>query len=87
MACGDTQGLAGGLCGTGNGIRSRGLLCAATAAALGLGQDGAVVLRDPGVYGVAIAAGYCFFAAGMYCFARLMLADSPNRRLAATAAC
>ena len=68
-----------------NGIRPSGLLGSAAAAILGFGQYGVVVLRDPSVYGVAIAAGYCFFAAGMYCFARLILADSPNRRLAATA--
>jgi hypothetical protein len=68
-----------------NGIRARPLLGAAAAATLGLGQYGVVVLRNPNVYGVAIAAGYCFFVAGMYCFARLVLADSPNRGLAAAA--
>jgi hypothetical protein len=68
-----------------NDIRSGGLLGAAAAVVLGFGQYGAVVLRDPAVYGVAIAAGYCFFAAGMYCFARLMLAGGSHRRLAAAA--
>jgi hypothetical protein len=65
-----------------NGIRPSGILCAAAAVVLGMGQYGAIVLRDPGVYGVAIAAGYFFFLAGMYCFARLMLADKPNRGFA-----
>jgi len=68
-----------------NGIRRGGLLGGAAAAALGLGQYGVVLLRDPKVYGVAVAAGYCFFAAGTYCFARLILAGCPNRRLAMTA--
>ncbi|MGA2580659.1 MAG: hypothetical protein ABSH24_32100 [Bryobacteraceae bacterium] len=66
-----------------NGVRPGRLLGGAAAATLGLGQYGAVVLRDPGVYGVAIASGYCFFAAGMYCFARLMLSGSSHWRLAA----
>jgi hypothetical protein len=35
-------------------------------------------IRPGGPLGVAIAAGYCFIAARMYCFARLTLADSPN---------
>ena len=66
----------------GGGVRPRALLWAAATAVLGMGQYGVVVLRDPGVYGVAIAAGFCFLMAGMYGFACLLAADSPGRALA-----
>lgn len=68
-----------------NGVRPSGFLCAAAAVTLGMGTYAASVLRDPGVYGVAIAAGYCFFAAGMYVYARAMVAERPQRWLAAAA--
>lgn len=55
-----------------NDIRPSRILIAAAVLTLGMGQFGVVTLRDPVVYGVAITAGYCFFAAGMYCLARLI---------------
>ena len=58
---------------------------AAAVCVLGFGGYGVILLRDPGVYGVAIAAGYCFFMAGAYCFARVMTAGNPQPWLAAAA--
>jgi len=68
-----------------HGIQPSRILGAAATVTLGLGTYGVVILRNPNVYGVAIAAGYAFFAGGAYCFARLMLTDKPNHRLAAMA--
>lgn len=67
------------------GVRPPPILKAAAAVALGMGQYGAVVVRDPGVYGVAVAAGFCFFMAGMFCFARWFSSDRPNGWLGALA--
>jgi hypothetical protein len=64
------------------GIAPGGLLWAAAAMLLGMGEYGVVLVRDANVYGIAIAAGYCFFVAGMYCFARLILTDRNRRGLA-----
>ena len=68
-----------------NVVRTPLVAGAAAALILGFGQYGAVVLRSPGVYGVAIASGYCYFAAALYCFARLVLGGKQSRALAVVA--
>src|SRR5215472_7397832 len=60
------------------GIRPSWILRRAAIAALGLCQIAPIILRRAYLYETAVAAGFCFFIAGMYFLGRHALAEKPR---------